>query len=78
MLKVMAILALAFGLITEAQAQTQAPRIASEDLMVPFHHAEWLASNIPGVVPHFLAGEGHLSVLVGRFGSMLDELLLHV
>ena len=34
MLKVVAILALALGLIAEAQAQT--PRIASEDLMVPF------------------------------------------
>ncbi len=50
----------------------------SADLMVPFHHAEWLANNIPGVVPHFLDGEGHLSVLVGRFGTMVDELLPHL
>jgi pimeloyl-ACP methyl ester carboxylesterase len=50
----------------------------SEDLMVPFHHAEWLVSNIPGAVPHLLEGEGHLSVLVGRFGAMVDELLPHL
>jgi pimeloyl-ACP methyl ester carboxylesterase len=49
-----------------------------EDLMVPFHHAEWLVSNIPGAVPHLLEGEGHLSVLVGRFGAMVDELLPHL
>jgi pimeloyl-ACP methyl ester carboxylesterase len=49
-----------------------------EDLMVPFHHAEWLVSNVPGAVPHLLEGEGHLSVLVGRFGAMVDELLPHL
>jgi pimeloyl-ACP methyl ester carboxylesterase len=50
----------------------------SADLMVPFHHAHWLASNIPGVVSHLLDGEGHFSVLVGRFGAMVDELLPHL
>jgi pimeloyl-ACP methyl ester carboxylesterase len=50
----------------------------SADLMVPYHHAEWLASNIPGAVPHLLDGEGHLSVLVGRFGVMIEELLPHL
>jgi pimeloyl-ACP methyl ester carboxylesterase len=50
----------------------------SADLMVPFHHAEWLAGNIPDAVPHFLDGEGHLSVLVGRFGAMVDELMPHL
>ncbi len=48
------------------------------DLMVPFHHAEWLAANVPGVVPHLLDGEGHFSVLVGRFGTMVDELATHL
>ena len=48
------------------------------DLMVPFHHAQWLASNIPGAVSHLLDGEGHFSVLVGRFGAMVDELLPHL
>ena len=50
----------------------------SADLMVPFHHAEWLARNIPGAASHLLDGEGHLSVLVGRFGAMVDELLPHL
>jgi pimeloyl-ACP methyl ester carboxylesterase len=50
----------------------------SADLMVPFHHAQWLASNVPGVVSHLLDGEGHFSVLVGRFGAMVDELLPHL
>lgn len=50
----------------------------SADLMVPFHHAEWLAGHIPGVTAHLLEGEGHFSVLVGRFGTMLDELVRHL
>jgi pimeloyl-ACP methyl ester carboxylesterase len=48
------------------------------DLMVPFHHAEWLAAHVPGARSHLLEGEGHFSVLVGRFGTMLDELLPHL
>ena len=50
----------------------------SADLMVPFHHAEWLAAHVPGAVPHLLDGEGHFSVLVGRFGAMVDELTRHL
>lgn len=50
----------------------------SADLMVPFHHGEWLAANVPGAVAHLEEGEGHFSILVGAFGQMLDELLPHV
>lgn len=50
----------------------------TEDLMVPFHHGEWLAEQIPGVVPHLEPGEGHLSIVVGAFDRMLDELLPHL
>lgn len=50
----------------------------SADLMVPFHHGEWLAERIPGVVPHLVPGEGHLSIAVGAIGRMLDELLPHL
>ncbi|TIC83579.1 alpha/beta hydrolase [Nocardioides sp. GY 10113] len=50
----------------------------SEDLMVPFHHGEWLAANIPGVVPHLEQGEGHLSIVVASFARMLDELVPHL
>lgn len=50
----------------------------TEDLMVPFHHGEWLAAHLPGVVPHLEDGEGHLSILVGAFDRMVDELLSHL
>ncbi|HJQ04730.1 MAG TPA: hypothetical protein VJ872_04770, partial [Nocardioides sp.] len=47
----------------------------SADLMVPFHHGQWLAEHIPGVVPHLLDGEGHLSIQVNRFADMVAELV---
>jgi len=47
----------------------------SEDLMVPFAHGEWLVEAVPGAVAHLEAGQGHLSISVGGFGRMLDELL---
>jgi pimeloyl-ACP methyl ester carboxylesterase len=50
----------------------------SADLMVPFHHGQWLAQNIPGVVPHLLDGEGHLSIAVGYFEQMVEEVLDHL
>ncbi|MDZ5619870.1 alpha/beta hydrolase [Nocardioides sp. HM23] len=50
----------------------------SEDLMVPFHHGEWLAEHIPGVVAHLEPGEGHLSIQVRMFERMVDEVLAHV
>ena len=46
----------------------------TQDLMVPFAHAEWLAANIPGVRRHFVEGEGHISLLA-RIGDVLDDLL---
>ena len=48
------------------------------DLMVPAAHAEWLAEHLPGAVLHLEEGEGHLSVSVGAFPRMLDELLTHL
>lgn len=47
----------------------------SDDLMVPFAHGRWLVDAIPGARAHLLPGEGHLSVVVGRIGDILDELL---
>lgn len=46
----------------------------SDDLMVPFAHGRWLADAIPGARAHLLEGEGHLSVVVGRIGDILDDL----
>lgn len=47
----------------------------SEDLMVPFAHGEWLASQTPGASVHLERREGHLSVGVGAMDRMLDELV---
>ena len=46
----------------------------TEDMMVPFAHAEWLAANIPGVHAHFAQGEGHIS-LFASMPTILDDLL---
>lgn len=46
----------------------------SEDLMVPFAHGQWLAGQFGSGRAHLLYGEGHLSVIIGRFDAMLAEL----
>ena len=47
----------------------------SSDLMVPFAHGEWLASQIPHASGHLEPGEGHLSIGLGAIDRMLDELV---
>jgi pimeloyl-ACP methyl ester carboxylesterase len=46
-----------------------------DDLMVPFAHGEWLAARLPNATVHLEQGEGHLSIAVGLFDTMLDELI---
>ena len=46
-----------------------------EDRMVPFAHGSWLVEHLPRPRAHLLAAEGHLSLLVGGFGRILDDLL---
>jgi pimeloyl-ACP methyl ester carboxylesterase len=46
-----------------------------EDMMVPFAHGKWLAARLPKDRAHLLPGEGHLSLAVGQFGEILDDLL---
>ena len=46
-----------------------------EDLMVPFAHGRWLASQLPDAHVHLESGEGHLSVAIGAKDRMLDELV---
>ena len=49
----------------------------SEDKMVPYTHGQWLSENLPQetVKMHFISGEGHISILIREFHSMIDELI---
>jgi pimeloyl-ACP methyl ester carboxylesterase len=46
-----------------------------EDLMVPIAHGEWLASHLPSARARLRPEHGHLSLAVGAFGEILDDLL---
>jgi hypothetical protein len=43
--------------------------------MVPYAHGRWLAAHVPDARAHLTPGEGHLSLLVGRFAAILDDVL---
>jgi len=47
----------------------------SADLMVPFAHGRWLASQLPAASVHLEDGEGHLSIGLGKLDTMLEELV---
>jgi pimeloyl-ACP methyl ester carboxylesterase len=48
----------------------------SEDRMVPYAHGVWLADHIPGARRHLYDGEGHLSIAIGMFERVVDDLLV--
>jgi len=62
-----------FGL-TEVSVPTMIWQ-GSADLMVPFAHGQWLASQLPDASVHLEEGDGHLSVALGKLDAMLDELV---
>lgn len=44
-----------------------------QDRMVPQAHGPFLAERLPQVVPHFVPGEGHLSIPLARFDAVLAD-----
>lgn len=45
------------------------------DKFVPMAHGEWLAERVPDARVHLLPEEGHVTLSIGRYGDVLDELL---
>jgi len=45
------------------------------DRMVPFAHGEWLASHIPSARARLRPEHGHLSLAVGSFAEILDDVI---
>ena len=43
--------------------------------MVPFAHGQWLAANVAGAKARLLEDEGHLSLILGSFPEVLDDLM---
>ena len=46
-----------------------------QDRFVPFAHGEWLAGHVPGARAHLLPDHGHLSIAVGAYEEVLDDML---
>ncbi|HEX9481057.1 MAG TPA: alpha/beta hydrolase [Solirubrobacteraceae bacterium] len=66
-----------WGFALEAIERPVAIWQGSEDRFVPYAHGRWLAAKIPHADARLLDGDGHLSILLGAYGELLDGLLVH-
>ena len=46
----------------------------AEDRMVPFAHGRWLASHVAGADEQLRPTEGHLSLMLDKFGEIVTDL----
>jgi pimeloyl-ACP methyl ester carboxylesterase len=48
-----------------------------QDRFVAFGHGAWLAEHVSGATAHLHREHGHLSLVVGSYGGVLDALIAH-